>query len=209
MQTLEKISRGEICIHQFRARTHLVTTEQELKCALFKTKTVPWITTNASNWGNVPRSEKTPYTRCSRNQTNHAVGVVGWFKDANGRTQFIMKNSWGTSWGDKGYMSLALGCDNFGEEAAYIITENTPCKAPVVKLPAEVSAMPGVEVLVGVKDNTATAGWTYDWYVGEQKVGSGPHLYVTPDNDTVYKLVARSKCGSAESSVRVKIIQAQ
>lgn len=96
-------------------------TESELKCALYKFKTVPWITVSASSaWGSPPASEKTMYTRCGRGQTNHAVGVVGWFKNKSGKTAFIMKNSWGLGWGDKGYMSLPLGCDSFGDEVAFI-----------------------------------------------------------------------------------------
>lgn len=102
-------------------------TETELKCALYKTHTVPWIVVSATGaWGSPPASYKTPYTRCGRGQTNHAVGVVGWYKDPKGKTQFIMKNSWGESWGDKGYMSLALGCDSFGEEVAFISLDATP-----------------------------------------------------------------------------------
>ena len=92
-------------------------TETELKCALYKYHTVPWITVSANNnWGNPPASEKTVYKHCGRGQTNHAVGVVGWFKDSKGKTAFIMKNSWGKDWGDHGYMSMPLGCDSFGDE---------------------------------------------------------------------------------------------
>ncbi len=96
-------------------------TEKELKCALVKFKTVPWITVGATNaWGSPPKSEKTAYTHCGRMETNHAVGVVGYWTDSEKKTQFIMKNSWGLGWGDKGYMSLPLGCNNFGEEVAFI-----------------------------------------------------------------------------------------
>lgn len=103
-------------------------TEQELKCALYTYKTVPWITVGATdNWGSPPSSESVPYTRCSRSQTNHAVGVVGWNKNG-----FIMKNSWGPSWGDKGFMTLKLGCDSFGEEVAFIEVEKVPQPSPTV-----------------------------------------------------------------------------
>lgn len=97
-------------------------TEEQLKCALFTSHTVPWITVSASGaWGSPPSSEKTMYTRCGGGQTNHAVGVTGWHKDAkSGKTAFHMKNSWGLNWGDKGYMSMPLGCDSFGDEVAFI-----------------------------------------------------------------------------------------
>ncbi len=96
-------------------------TEAELKCGLYTAHTVPWIVVSASgSWSRPPKDEKTAYKNCGRGQTNHAVGVVGWWTDSKGKTQFIMKNSWGESWGDKGYMSLPLGCDSFGEEVAFI-----------------------------------------------------------------------------------------
>jgi len=99
-------------------------TDKELMYALVTYKTVPWITVGATNaWGNPPKSEMVAYSRCGRSQTNHAVGVVGYWTDANGKVNFIMKNSWGKSWGDKGYMSLPLGCNSFGEEAAFIEVE--------------------------------------------------------------------------------------
>ncbi len=179
-------------------------TEKELKCALYKSHTIPWITVSASNaWGSPPASEKTVYSRCGRGQTNHAVGVVGWFKGSNGKTAFIMKNSWGTSWGDKGYMSLPLGCDNFGEEVAYVITQNLPCKPPMVKLPAEVQVEMGTEAMLGVKE---VEGVDYTWFKGSDQIGVGNMIYVSPSEDTIYKLVAKNSCGASESSVRVKMI---
>lgn len=181
-------------------------TEQEVMCALYKTHTIPWITVSANNnWSSAPKSYKTPYNRCGRGQTNHAVGVVGWYK-ANGKTQFIMRNSWGKGFGDGGFMSLPLGCDNFGEEIAYIITDAAPCKPPLVKLPAEVTTMPEVEVVLGVK---AQAGVDYTWFEGDKEVAKGAVMYVTVTKETVYKLVAKNACGTSESSVKVKLVQGE
>lgn len=93
-------------------------TEKELKCALFKYKTIPWITLKA--FMNASSDEHTPFTNCSGGQTDHAVGTVGWYTKG-GKTYFKLRNSWGTDWGAAGYSSLRLGCNNWGsEEVAFI-----------------------------------------------------------------------------------------
>lgn len=68
-------------------------------------------------------------------QTNHAVTIVGW-DDTYSRNNFkvkpagdgayIVKNSWGTSWGDKGYFYVSY-YDNFlgSETAAFIDAQST------------------------------------------------------------------------------------
>jgi C1A family cysteine protease len=56
---------------------------------------------------------------CKANNTNHMVNLVGWTADGN----WIMRNSWGTSWGDNGYALMPYGCDSIGEEAAYVVVE--------------------------------------------------------------------------------------
>jgi len=38
---------------------------------------------------------------------DHATNVVGW-GSSNGTDYWIMRNSWGTSWGEKGYMRLEI-----------------------------------------------------------------------------------------------------
>lgn len=42
-------------------------------------------------------------------QLDHAVLLVGYGVDAeSGQPFYLMKNSWGSSWGDKGYMKMAI-----------------------------------------------------------------------------------------------------
>lgn len=192
-------------------------TEKELKCALVKYKTVPWITVGATNaWGSPPKNEKTPYNHCGKSQTNHAVGVVGYWEDSKGNTEWIMKNSWGENWGAKGYMSMPLGCNNFGEEVAFIEVEKkpdpspgptptpSPClNPPRIKLPAEVQFFAGSEVMLGVK---AEANVAYSWTLEGKEIGKEAMIYVTPEKDSVYKLSAKNACGIAESQVRVRTV---
>ncbi len=52
------------------------------------------------------------------NWTNHAIQLVGW-DDAKGA--WLLKNSWGTGWGENGFMWIAYNCDKVGDEANIMI----------------------------------------------------------------------------------------
>jgi C1A family cysteine protease len=52
--------------------------------------------------------------------TNHAIQLVGW-DDATGA--WLLKNSWGTSWGIHGYMWIKYGTCRVGEGAAWAVAK--------------------------------------------------------------------------------------
>lgn len=56
--------------------------------------------------------------RCSKQRLNHGVLAVGY-----GPSYYIIKNSWSTRWGDRGYMKLARGQNTCGvaTDASYPI----------------------------------------------------------------------------------------
>ncbi|MGA1865131.1 MAG: C1 family peptidase [bacterium] len=65
---------------------------------------------------------------------NHAIVLTGWYDDptvTNGGYWYL-KNSWGTGWGESGYMRIAYGVSKVGYSANYIVrssgcTYNSDC----------------------------------------------------------------------------------
>jgi len=60
------------------------------------------ICVDASNWS--PYKSGT-FNNCGTTNLNHAVLLVGY----NDNESWIVKNSWGTSWGSNGFITLASG----------------------------------------------------------------------------------------------------
>jgi hypothetical protein len=57
-----------------------------------------------------------PASPCYYTTTNHAIMLVGW-DDAD--QAWILRNSWGTSWGEDGYMRIAYEAANVACAAVY------------------------------------------------------------------------------------------
>ncbi len=61
------------------------------------------------------------HTRLSgSNDVNHAVVIEGW-DDSKGRGAFLLRNSWGTRWGESGYMWIEYECNGIGFGAAWVV----------------------------------------------------------------------------------------
>ncbi|XP_060194735.1 zingipain-2-like [Lycium barbarum] len=48
------------------------------------------------------------------NEINHAVTAIGYGTDEGGQKYWLLKNSWGTTWGENGYMKIIRGTGNPG-----------------------------------------------------------------------------------------------
>jgi PKD repeat protein/predicted secreted protein len=89
-----------------------------------------WVTIDAGeNFQNYSDGNCGIFTLSDGTTINHAVVLVGW-KDtllSNGSAGYwILRNSYGTSWGENGYMRIAYGVSAVGTKADYVVYKGGP-----------------------------------------------------------------------------------
>ncbi len=68
------------------------------------------------------------YSPCYYIPTNHAISLVGWDDNPpeGGGGVWILRNSWGTSWGESGYMRCRFTAMRVACEVCYLVHSSTP-----------------------------------------------------------------------------------
>merc|ERR1711916_6322 len=84
------------------------------------------IAVDASTWSSYTGGIVT--ARACGHQIDHGVGVVGWSGLGSGSPYYIVRNSWGSSWGLDGYIHVAYGTNacSIAEFPASAIAANNP-----------------------------------------------------------------------------------
>jgi chitodextrinase/C1A family cysteine protease len=103
------------------------------------------------------------YTTCSTSPcyntpTNHAIALVGWGTDATTGDYWILRNSWGSSWGESGYMRIDATSARVACEVCYMIYTPATVTVPTVTTTA-VSSI-STTTAVGGGNVTANGGGT-------------------------------------------------
>jgi predicted secreted protein len=78
--------------------------------------------------GGVFRTDES--SQCGSGYVNHAVLLIGW---DNSTQSWILRNSWGATWGESGTMRIGYAVSNVGFGAAYVVdagSQSTPTTVP-------------------------------------------------------------------------------
>ena len=96
------------------------------------------------------------FNACSSGTVNHAIVLVGW---NDSEQAWILRNSWGTGWGESGYMRIRYGCCSVGYAACYVdYGADNPC--PAFTSPAPGSTLSGASATFTWDENSdATEYW--------------------------------------------------
>jgi len=103
------------------------------------------------------------YTTCSASPcynttTNHAIALVGWGTDATTGDYWILRNSWGSTWGENGYMRIDATSARVACEVCYLVYTPATVTVPTVATTAASSVTN--TTAVGGGNITANGGGT-------------------------------------------------
>jgi len=119
---------------------------------------------------------------CAYVTTNHAVALVGW-DDAEG--VFYLRNSWGSSWGEGGYMRISYTSARVACAVAYLVYGGSaPCAVTgYATVPASGEVNTGIQFRA---TGTAAAGCAgvpaFEWNFGDGQTSTDQnpiHTYAT------------------------------
>ncbi len=121
------------------------------------------------------------FNYCVEGEINHSVVLVGWDDDQGPSGVWILRNSWGSWWGEGGYMRIAYSCAQVGYAACYVDYRpiNVSCNTEFGVAPL------AVDFEYEAPGSTVT-GHHWDFGDGESSTDASPaHIYDDPGCYTV------------------------
>ncbi|NOU18938.1 MAG: DUF333 domain-containing protein [Bacteroidales bacterium] len=119
-------------------------------------------------------STSCPGSPCDYTTTNHAVALVGWGNDATAGDYWILRNSWGPTWGEGGYMRTAVTAARVACSVCYMVYQDDGTTAPTVT----------TNSVSSIADNSAICGGNITSNGGATIINSGL-VYSKTANPTV------------------------
>ena len=118
---------------------------------------------------------------------NHGVVLVGW-NDADGA--WILRNSWGATWGESGYMHIKYGTSNVGYSANYIAYYSPPLgQGGYLPLIMKYLPAPPPGTLYSVADACVVQGYPTANFGDTIDMWAGYDDYLEPDGKIVRSLI--------------------
>ncbi len=103
---------------------------------------------------------------CYNTTTNHAISLVGWGTDATYGDYWILRNSWGASWGESGYMRIAVTSARVACSVCYMTYQATTPTAPTATTVSASGVSVSGATLNGTVNNNNAASTTVTFEYG-------------------------------------------
>ncbi len=135
---------------------------------------------------------------CDYATTNHAVALVGW-NDADG--VWILRNSWGSSWGENGYMHIKYTAARVACSGTYLVYSVVP--GVIVTAPSSASSweVGTTQAITWSRSGTLDANVKIELYQGGSKALD---IAAATDNDGSFDwLVPATLAAGSDYLVRV------
>lgn len=145
------------------------------------------------------------FNKCTTTgDVNHAVNIVGWDDSTQ---SWVMRNSWGESWGEKGYGRIKYNCNQLGYAATFAVYKPiTPACSPaaVADAGADRTVKAKQSFTVGAK---AITGTTYEWIRDGKVVSKKAQFKTSVSKPGVYVLTikATTSCGSTTDEITITV----
>lgn len=141
----------------------------------------------------------------SQNGTvNHGVVLVGWDDNQGSNGVWILRNSWGTGWGEGGYMRIEYGTSQVGYSANYIVY-SPAITADFTAEPTAGEAPNTVNFTDLSTGNITSRTWNFgDESTSEEQ--DPTHIYDTPGVYTVSLTI--SGPGGSDAETKIDFISA-
>jgi len=151
--------------------------------------------------------------------SNHAISLVGWDDNPpeGGGGVWILRNSWGTSWGESGYMRIRYDAAVVHCAVCYMVYDSSVATPPTFGTnPGPLSVTTGVATAFSVSatgnptpglvldSTTASSGYSFT-------AGTGELTYTAPLADVgarSFTFLATNSAGTATQTVSVTVVEA-
>jgi predicted secreted protein len=184
--------------HTVNPTWNTIPDTETLKNIIYNNGPVAASICSLSAFNNYPGGIFTTNETCSGSPTNHAIILTGWITDPTHGTVWVLRNSWGTWWGDNGYMLIKAGTSSVGYNATYVVYEPLEDHtAPVVSKLDSVAHTPD-NVIVINEDITVGVTQLLVSYNENMYYANGVNDVATLSNYSLINLGANNVVGGGD-----------